>query len=421
MTSTGDTLTIRARYLASPGGPVIENAAVTVRDGRLLHVGPFSAAGGGVVDYEDAVLLPGFVNAHTHLELTGLAGRIPPGRSLADWLGRLVGELRGGLAGPEAMRNAVQPGIRMSLAAGVTTVGDISASPAVTRPILAASELAAVSFGEVIAIGRRRRMLDERLAAALGFASPRPDFVVGLSPHAPYTVEPAAMRHCAAAARAHRMPLCVHAAESTEEAEFTRHAAGPLADHLRALGLWDEGITPTGMGPIELIDAAGLLTPATVIAHANYASGADIGRLASSGASVAYCPRTHAAFGHQPHSFRALRAAGVNVCIGTDSLASNPDLSILGELRFLRARHPDVDAMTLLEMGTHCGAKALGLDGQVGRLAPGLRADIVVLPLEGGRKPRWDGVFESDSTPRAVCVAGRRLTSVEFEQGGSDT
>jgi cytosine/adenosine deaminase-related metal-dependent hydrolase len=370
----------------------------------------------GALDYGDAVILPGFVNAHTHLELTSLAGCVPPGPSLAEWLGRLVDRLRArGDAAAEATEDAVREGIRQSLAAGVTAVGDITAMPRRTRPILAGSPLAGVSYGEVIAIGSRRAMLLARLEAAVEAHTERPDFHIGLSPHSTYTVEPGALYSCAAATRARRMPICVHAAESPEEEAFTRRAAGPLADHLRALGLWDDGVTASEKTPVELLAATGLLTPETVLAHGNYLEQEDIDRIAASGSSVAYCPRTHAGFGHAPHPLPQLRAAGVNVCIGTDSLASNPDLSILGELRFLKARHPEFAPMTLLEMGTHAGARALGLDHRIGRLAPGCRADLVVVPLDGTTPPRWCGIFESQTAPIVVCAAGQWITNGEFK------
>ena len=492
---------LASRYVVTVDGPVISDGAVVVEEGRISAVGrrrdlqtsqilPFATGGppprpplgkeglGGIIDYGDAVICPGFVNAHTHLELTLLAGRVAPSTNFTDWLERLTTLLRAEVSGRQQVQAAVRAGVTQSLSHGVTTIGDVTRHPLWTREVLAAVALRGVSFGEVIAIGRLRGLLVSRLEAAapqsreqVGRALPavngarraEPDLPkdhvgrvicanppspplsrggagrrreepanrsmqwrVGIAPHAPYTVEPDAMRACAArAAQAttggacRRLqaaangtpqigaPICIHLLETPDEEPFTRRRNGPFADFLRQMGIWDDAIPISGCSPVELVASTGLMTKNTVLAHVNYATDADLVTIAATGASVAYCPRTHRAFGHPPHRFRDMLAAGINVCIGTDSLASNPSLSVLDELRFLRHEHPDLSADDLLAMGTLCGAEALGLADTTGSITVGKDADLVVLPVDAhGDRSAGELVLASADPPLAVYVEG---------------
>lgn len=411
-------MTLRARFLWTGDGPVIEGGAVTISGGRITGVGNRGATcSGAEEDFGEAVILPGLVNAHTHLELTHLAGRVRPAPDFIDWLRRIY---RVNIASPvddDSIRKSVADGIARSLGAGVTALGDITRHPTVTRPVLAEHSLAGVSFGEITAVGKRRGLLPERLAAASIPGVARSEVVAGISPHAPYTVEPDAMRACADIARRDRLPVCVHVAETPFEEEFTRNAAGPFADYLRELHLWDEKIPASGCSPVELVERCGLLGRRTILAHANYVSDEDIARIAASSASVAYCPRTHAAFEHEPHRFREMMAAGITVAVGTDSLASNPTLSVLEELRFLHQHHPDVITETLLSMGTRMGSAALGLDGKTGFLSPGMRADLVVLPLAQGACA-WTSILDVGAgEPLAIFLRGQRISRDERTPG----
>ncbi len=399
---------LKSRYIVPVESPVIENGAILMREGRIEAVGRARELRAvNVIDYGDAVICPTFVNAHTHLELSLLATKVPPGPDFVDWLRRLISTTSPSAATEEGVQQAVREGVRQSLSCGVTTVGDITTHPAWTRPVLANAHLRAVSFGEVIAIGNRRNLLAERLDAAASPEHASEHLRIGISPHAPYTVEPDAMRACAERARRIRAPICIHLAETDHEEPFTSRGEGPFADHLRDLGVWDDAIPVTGLRPVKLARETGLFSPTTVVAHVNYVTDEDIRVLADSGVSVAYCPRTHHAFGHPPHRFRRMQKAGINVCIGTDSLASNPSLSILDELRFLRREYPDVPPETLLAMGTLNGARALGFDETVGSLRAGKRADLVALPLpDTGRLDRWNQMFETTRPPLAVYSAG---------------
>jgi aminodeoxyfutalosine deaminase len=427
---------LKAKFVAPVEGPIIEHGAVAIHRGIITGVGTAQEVGDGplpkgrgvgvssfgrvndaVIDYGDAVICPGFVNAHTHFELSHLVNRVPPSADFTDWLRRLMKEVT--VHPPEIARikQAMRDGIEQSLRAGVTTVGDITRFPHWTRAALTESPLRAVSFGEIVAVGTRRTLLTERLDAACDAFYAGDRLRIGLSPHAPYTVEPEAMRVCADRAAESNASLCIHLAETADEDAFTRLRSGPFVDYLKSLGIWDEDIPTSGVGPVELADRAGLLTPRTIAAHANYVSDADLERLAVSGASVAYCPRTHHAFAHRPHRFRDMLAAGINVCIATDSLASNPSLSVLDELRFVHRTHIDVPVEAILAMGTLHGAKALAMDHQVGSIRTGKRADLAVVAIHPGTPSPLNALLSDGSLPIATFINGNPVWSRNQDVG----
>jgi cytosine/adenosine deaminase-related metal-dependent hydrolase len=403
---------IRAAYLFDEHGGLLRDAFVRLEGGQIAAVGRRRDVDGNVdEDFGDCVILPGLVNAHTHLELGYAAGRCPPSADFLAWLQALMSEIRDAEDRPGVIEKAVIAGLRDALRSGVTLLGDITREPRRTRPVLAGPEIrpAVVSFGEVIAVGRLRGECEERIATA-GDATLGGDTLhIGLSPHAPYTVEPRCLRTCAREALARGLPMCIHAAETEAEVRLALRGDGPLRDFLTALRIWDDQVPTAGCRPIELLDQCQCLSPRTLLAHGNYLEDHEIELLAQRQVSVAWCPRTHAAFGHPPHPFRRLRAGGVNVGLGTDSLASNPSLSLLEEIRFVHREHPDVAASDVLTMATSAGARALGQGDVTGRLRPGLRADLAILALDpGATRSPLENIMEGEAGVVACYVAGRR-------------
>ena len=341
-----------------------------------------------VINLEGHVLIPGFVNAHTHLELGYARGKISPPSHFADWVLDLMALYPGSDQLNGIITRAASDGAMETLHYGVTTVGDITRLPAITRPVLNKLPLRVVSFGEITALGKSRDQLGRRLTIAADRSDEGPRLTTGLSPHAPYSVEGPALQEIVRQARLNDMPLAMHLAELAEETDFLRDLSGPLGRNwelMRKLELLDVMIPLTPHGPIQWASQWGLLRcrepsdPPVVLAHVNHVSDADIELLAAANASVAFCPRTHHYFGHpkhRAHPWRQLRAAGVNVCLATDSLASNPDLSPLREAQWLLQRHPACSPMDLVGMITSDGAAALGRSATLGRLKPGFYADI---------------------------------------------
>jgi cytosine/adenosine deaminase-related metal-dependent hydrolase len=388
---------------------LIEDGCVAVDAGRIKHVCRFEAfeLGSSVVeDLGDVVLLPGLVNAHTHLELSHAARGEPPA-SFGAWLQKIATR-RGTLTLDEyaaAVAAATRDGAAECLRVGVTAVGDISRECRTTRSALQHSPLSVVSFGEVQALAQRRVLLEERLAAAIDASFASDHLTIGISPHAPYTVEPHPYERCVAAARERGLPICTHLAESLEETLFLHEQTGPLRELWETFGTWDEHVPRWPGSPVELAKATGLLDVAALLAHVNYPSDADLDTLAASNATVVWCPRTHAYFGHAPHRWREMLARGINVCVGTDSRASAPDLNVVDDLRLVRRQSPEVAVETLWEMVTTRAARGLRRS-DVGAIAPGMRADLVAFPVRGDQPLRE--VLETAVLPSAVIIGGER-------------
>lgn len=418
--------TIRARWVVPVGSPPIEGGRVRVEDGRILAVEHGSTAQRADIDHGDAILLPGFVNAHTHLELTAFRGGAPYPGSFTDWL-RAVVSLQTADDASQRMDAGIESGLHESLAAGVTTIADIGCGD---RAVSAWTRTPAniVGFFEAIGMGPRRhddhpRSLRRALAAceegpsASGVdgslaAAKRPHRLCtfSISPHAPYSTAPEVYRDAIVYCRERRLPICTHLAETREETEFLARGTGPFRALLEERGLWDGSFTVPGCSPVAYAEALGLLACRPLLAHGNYLGDTDITLLARHDCSVAYCPRTHRFFEHAPHRYRELRAAGVNVCIGTDSEASTPSLSILDELRFLRSVDTETSDAHLLEMATRNGARGLGLESELGSIEAAKRADLIAVPLADphARDPVAD-LLRSRTEPAAVYVGGRSI------------
>jgi cytosine/adenosine deaminase-related metal-dependent hydrolase len=184
--------------------------------------------------------------------------------------------------------------------------------------------------------------------------------------------------------------------------ELLEHHQGPFVPFLSELGVWDAQGLAKGIDEVLQFQT---LAAHMLFVHGNYL---DPRVALPQGISLVYCPRTHAAFGHPPHPYRELLARGVRIALGTDSLASNPDLDVLAEARFLHQRNPDVPGATLLRMTTLSGAEALGWQDETGSLLPGKSADLVVLPLPAERSVDPHGlIFASSTCVRAVLFRGQ--------------
>lgn len=396
--------------------PPIRDGGVLVNAGRIVAVSGFATlrrdhAAGELVDLGNAVLTPGLVNAHAHLELSDVERPGEPG-AFVDWLLALIAGRRAlGEGLPRAAADAARRGAAESLRHGVTCVGDITRFAAATRPALAESPLRVVSFGEIQSMAGRRHLLPERLAEATDLSSDgwgaQSRILTAISPHAPYSVEPEAFAACLAWAHRHRRPITTHLAESADEAVFLAEHAGEFRRLWAALGDWREDVPRFDGGPIRLAEELGLLRRKTLLAHVNYVDDAELDLLASRGAAVVWCPRTHAYFGHPPHRFREMLARGMVVCLGTDSRASAPDLDLLAETRVIRRQYPQVPVETLWRMVTTAPAKAMGLAGDVGRIAPGAYADFAVWPTVTESDP-LSGILDGNFQALGAWIGGER-------------
>jgi cytosine/adenosine deaminase-related metal-dependent hydrolase len=360
--------TLTARWIFPVSRPPLQRGTITIAGERIVAV---EARGTRQSDLDlgEVAILPGLVNTHTHLDLTGLRGLAPPSADFTAWLRQVIAHRRSRT--PEQVRDDIRAGLAECLRHGTTLVGDISGDGG-SWDILTAAPLRAVVFRELLGLPAERASrawedLDRWLAAYPATATCRP----GVSPHAPYSVRSSLFL----SASTRGVPAAVHLAETTAELELLGHRCGPMVSFLRDLGVWD----PSGLADSvdHVLSLMNGLSP-TLFVHGNYLRGET--PIPSNG-SIVYCPRTHAAFGHPPHLFRDFLRRGIRVALGTDSLASNPDLDLLAEARFLHKHHPDVPGATLLRMATLAGAEALGWAEDTGSLEPGKSADLVVVPL----------------------------------------
>jgi cytosine/adenosine deaminase-related metal-dependent hydrolase len=392
--------TLTARWLFPVAGPPLERGLVTVDGERIAALEPHGARRADV-DLGDAAILPGLVNAHTHLDLTGLRGLVPPTEDFTAWLRGVIQHRRA--MPPQQVEADIRVGLAESLAHGTTLLGDIAALGQ-SWSVLAAGPARAVVFCEMLGLTPARARQTWREACTWLAAHPAtPTCRPGLSPHAPYSVHAGLYGLAVRLARRAGLPLMTHLAETQDEMDLLTTHRGPFVEFLTELHVWHP---PGLLKRLEQLLAWTRPVPSAVFAHANYVDADAWPR----GATVVYCPRTHAAFGHAPHPVRDLLARGVRVALGTDSLASNPDLDLLAEARFLHQLHPDIRPALLLRMATLSGAEALGWQEETGSLVPGKSADLVIVPLPCSDAPDPHTlVLEGPAPVRAVMCRGRWL------------
>ena len=380
---------LSADWVVPVEGEPIADGAVAIADGRIVSVGPASELGEGE-RFEGSAIVPGFVNAHSHLEYAVYAG-FGDGRPFAPWIATHI-ERKARIGIPE-MEAIARLGAAECLASGITTVADASYSGAAA---VACAELGlrAIVYIEVFGadttqIVTRFEAHRDRISDAL---SERVQ--LGISPHSLYSASLELWK----AAAGLGLPMATHLAESDAEVEWLRHRRGPFAPVL------GERIEP---GSLQLLADHGLLGDRLVAAHCVKVDAEEIGLLAEHGVAVAHCPRSNALLGCGIAPLGALHAAGVRVGLGTDSPASALSFDMFDELRgailAARAREERADALSApdaLELATLGAARALGLEREVGSLVPGKRADLAVVSLDRSRWLPWE------DAPTAVVLGG---------------
>jgi 5-methylthioadenosine/S-adenosylhomocysteine deaminase len=404
-----------ARWIVPISSPPIERGAVSVDvDGRIAYVGPAaSAPPGETIDVGDAALLPGLVNAHTHLELTAMRGFLEE-LDFVAWVRRLT-RARAEVLDDESLLDAARLGVAEGLAAGITTYADTSASGAPMRALVEAGARGIV-YQEVFGPDPAQR--DEAMAglrAAVARLRRHETRLVhaGVSPHAVYSVHEDLIVDACAWAVGERLPIAMHVAESDEEIAYLREARGPFADNLRSRGI---EVVRRAHSPVHLLVELGIAAVARpLLIHCVKLDASDVHFVASTGCPVAHCPASNAKLGHGTAPLAELLAEGAVVGLGSDSVASNNRMDLLDEARVAvlaqRARLGRSDAIPAaraLELATLGGARALGLDDRIGSLDVGKEADLAAFRLD---EPR--GVSAGDvASTLLFSVAGRGATLV---------
>jgi cytosine/adenosine deaminase-related metal-dependent hydrolase len=363
----------------------VKNGVVEVDGGQIAAV---RDQGSWIGDQElrdlgNVAILPGLINAHTHLELSWLRGRVPPANRFTDWVKTLVGIRRGTeqLITPEIVA-PVRDAIRELRASGTVAVGDVSNSLAAVKPMKDAG-LKGVVFHELLGFTERDGALiestrEQRAAAA------RHGIQITLAPHAPYSTSVELFRAIRRAVSSSDCPIMtVHLGESPEEVELLERGSGPWRGILETIGAWRDDWEVPACGPVQFLERHGLLDSQTLVVHGVQLDDRSLQRLKALGATLVTCPRSNRWVGVGDPPIERFYRSGVAVAVGTDSLASVEDLNVFAELKTMRDLAPSVPARSLLESATLVGARALGLDWELGSLTPGKQPGLLAIALPG--------------------------------------
>ena len=378
---------LRARVVLSISAPPLLGGAVRVEANRVTGVGRASELPPGpdeeVVDLGDVALLPGLINAHCHLDYSTLRNAIKPPAGFTEWVQRLNSIKR--QLSNEDILEAIRRGYAEAQRFGTTTICSMAAFPDLV-PQLPPAPLRTWWFYEMIDI-RHRIASEDVVSGALSFFENRQDGLTqfGLNPHAPYTASLLLYRLARACAQQNGMPLTTHVSESLEESEMFEKGSGPLYQFLEGL---ERPMHDCGHDtPFGWLWRNGAIGKGWLLAHLNDLKASDFSLLETLSPEqfphVVHCPGSHAYFKHPPFPFTKLAGLGLNLCVGTDSLASTDSLSLLGELRKLHAKEPSLSAEDLRHTVTLAPARALGKTGELGCIAPGALADLIAIPCSG--------------------------------------
>ncbi len=380
-----------AKHLLPVAGAPIQNGAFTVHDERIAAVGRRKDVvkahpGVEVRDLGDAVVIPGLINAHTHVELSFMNGEPPSGGTFMTWIRDLVD--RRGRVAEDAARAAAVDAVDSMVRHGTVAVGDV-ANGTWAGGVLARSGLYGLAFQELYGFktADAETILDAA-AARLEEISAGPDvrdaaarITTVLTPHAAHTTSYPLLKALRGRAAASAEILSIHVAESEEEMQFLRDGTGAFKDFLIERGAWEPAFKAPGLTPVEYLDRLGVLTPKTLAVHCVHLDHQDLSRLQARGVTVVTCPRSNQRLGVGKAPVPKLLASGIPVALGTDSLASAPDVDVFTEVAHLRQEHPALSPATALRIATLNGARALGLEKDLGTIEVGKRAALAVVGL----------------------------------------
>ena len=385
-----------ARWVLPVTAAPIEHGAIAVRDGRILFVGTKTDCAASfpetsIQDFGNAVILPGLINTHSHLELTGFRGRLETA-NFFNWISTLVRLKRERLS-EEDVRLSSLMGCAEAVRNGITTVGDTADSKVVVEA-LSVSGLRGLVFQEFFGPdtsqaqqsieGLQQKLQEHRNYLSASGAESR--ITLGISPHAPYSVSAELYRKAAELTLREKLDVAIHAAESRDESLLLQDGSGAFGEMLRARGI---KFTPPGVSTIRYFEDLGILETRPLLIHCVSADESDLQLVASAKARIAHCPKSNAKFGHGIAPWAAMKTLGITIGVGTDSVASNNRMDLLEEARFgaylHRAHQRDgevLKAEEMLRLVTIDNARALGIDQQTGSLEIDKAADLAVISLD---------------------------------------
>ncbi len=412
---------LRSRAIWASKGCVIGDAAVRVRGDRIAGVGGYRDLppdeGEPVVDIGESIIFPAFVNGHCHLEYSGLASEISRDVSFTGWLNQMI-SIKQSLT-HEDHETAWLAGAEMLLRTGCGTVVNIESLPGLYERMAPETLLQVCPFteligyhpedvGEMVDLAKRELMVNASLALNSG-----------LSAHAPYTVTPEGLNVLARFADERSLSTTIHLAESDDEWEMFADGAGPLYDTMRGLGrMMDD----CGMGTsVQHLAKSGGFAKKTLVVHVNRLTDGDIDLLRRANADVVHCPRSHAWFGHARFDYDRLAKAGLNICLGTDSLASAGEggetvvLDMFAEMQEFSRNHPNLVTENILQMATANGAAAMRLENELGQIKDGFMANMTIIPFGGTLSEVPEIILHHRGPVEMLMIAGKRA----FSKAGS--
>jgi cytosine/adenosine deaminase-related metal-dependent hydrolase len=377
----------KAAWVCPIARPPIRDGWVAINDRRIVGLGGASDAhpDGIVRNLGHAVIMPGLVNAHTHLELSWLRGRVPPAATFTDWIKQLFITRGGRRESPDDPKvvDAATQAAREAREFGTAAIGDISNSLA-SVPALRDTGLYGLVFHELLGFNlpHGRAVADTRQRRVAARALCGSTVRVSLAPHAPYSVSPEMFRAIRAEVDADEVRITsVHVGESVSEVQFLKDGSGPWSEILRWVGSTRDDWQPPGCDPVTYLESLGMLDARTLVVHGVQLTDANLARLAEIGCTVVTCPRSNQWVGAGVPPVARFYASGVKVAVGTDSLASVEDLNVFAELKTMRWLAPDVAPRQLLESATLTGAAALGLDHILGSIEPDKHAALIAVDV----------------------------------------
>jgi cytosine/adenosine deaminase-related metal-dependent hydrolase len=409
---------IRSRNVVTMDGPPIDNGAVFIAADRIVDVGRFSEISARhsaekVIDLGEQTLLPGLINAHCHLDYTCLRGKIAAGRSFTDWIRAINGE-KAKLTRQDCLAS-IREGFAEAKRFGTTTILNLTAFPGLIARI--APAIRTWWFPELIDV-REPERTEEIVEFAVDSSRAAENW--GFAPHALFTASANLYRRCEIIARNANALLTTHLAESGEEMSMFRDASGVLFEFMTEIG---RDTSDCGRGtPLVrfLTDRGAVNSPIGartdtdwIVAHLNELADSDFDLLTRSTSRfhVVHCPRSHKYFGHAPFQLERLHQLGFNICLGTDSLASNEDLSLFAEMREFQINYPALSPEKILSMSTVKAARAVGKPHLLGRIRPNCFADLIALPIGSSAENIFDEIVAFDGAVTFSMINGSKNTS----------
>lgn len=391
---------IKAPYIITLEGPPLKDHAILVEEGIIRHIASQKEfkKNGECLELPNTILLPGLVNCHSHLELSSLPKSLPYPGSFVHWVEEL-GLLKM-QSTPLQIKEGMRLGIQKLLEGGTTTVADHLSSTADPAPLLD-SPLEGIAYIEVLGVeAKRAEMFYQQAMEKSKIPNPKSQIQIIPTPHATYSLLPEVFSKVVSSAQ----PFSIHISESAEEYLLFKENRGPLFEFLET-----KGKTPPTIGetPLQYLKRLHLLPRQTMAIHANYLEDEDISILQGLQMSVVHCPGSHAYFEHDRFPLGLLEDAGINVALGTDSLASNHSLSMLEQMRTVLENYAELTPEAVLKMATLNGAKALGQENEIGSLAVGKRANIIGVSLRYPKASLLENILLSEQA--TFVMIGERV------------